>query len=205
MKSIRWGALGAALAAAFALGSAHAESTYGYAASGAGTVTATAKINLSVAVPKMILLRVGSANGTVDTLNWSVTQTIPTGAAPVIPADGNNTAVNWNGAAPTVGISAAQTATATAWTNATSGTVNCSATAVAPAGGPTLADFGVTASATGSPLSHPGANLGACGPSTGFTSNQVRSSTWTYTLGGSPASWPAGTYTSTVTYTASGV
>jgi hypothetical protein len=203
MKTIRWGALGAALAAAFALSGAHAESTYGYASSGAGTVTATARINLSVSVPKMILLRVGSANTTVDTLNWSVTQTIPAGA--VAPAVGNNTAVAWDGNAPTTALaSSTQTTTATAWTNAAAGTVNCAATAVAPAGGPTLADFGVAASATGSPLSHPGATLNACA-STAFTSNQVRSSTWTYTLGGTPTTWPAGTYTSTVTYTASGV
>lgn len=203
MKTIRWEALGAALAAAFALGGAHAESTYGYQSSGAGTVTATARINLSVAVPKMILLRVGSANTTVDTLNWSVTQTIPAGA--VTPVTGNNTAVNWDGSAPAASIATpGQTTTATAWTNSTGGSLNCAATAVSPAGGPTLADFTVAASATGSPLSHPGASLSAC-TSTAFTSNQVRSSTWTYTLGGTPASWPAGTYTSTVTYTATGV
>lgn len=202
MTTIRWGALGAALAGAFAFGGAQAESTYGYSSSGAGSVTATARINLSVAVPKMILLRVGSADSTVDTLSWSVTQTIPAGA--VAPVNGSGTGVNWDGTAPTVAVSGTQAAVASAWTNATSGTLTCSATAVAPAGGPTLANFTVVASAGATSLAHPGANLGACA-STGFTSNQVRSSTWTFTLGGTPASWPAGTYTSVVTYTATGV
>jgi len=202
MKKIRWVALGAALAAVFASGAAMAESTYGYASSGAGTVTATARINLSVTVPKMILLRVGSANTTVDTLSWNVTQTIPAGA--VTPVNGASTAVNWDGNAPTVGVSAAQTAVASAWTNASSATINCSATAVAPATGPTLANFAVSGATGGTNLSHPGANLGAC-TSTAFGSNAVYSSTWTYTLGGTPATWPAGAYSSTVTYTASGV
>ena len=54
-----------------------AEATYGYNDAGTGTVTATARVNLSVLVPKLILLRVGSTNATIDTLTWTATASIP--------------------------------------------------------------------------------------------------------------------------------
>lgn len=197
LSSVAAAALGLALVSSPAL----AESTYGYASSGVGTVTATAKVNLSVAVPKLILLRVGSANTTVDTLTWQVTPSIP--GVPTTPVDGNDTAVNWSGAAPTFGLaSATATIAASAWTNATTGTINCSVGAWSATGGPTNADFAVSAGA--GTLPHPGATLGACA-STAFISGSVRTSTWTYTLSGTPLSWTARTYTNIVTYTASGV
>lgn len=197
LSSIAVAALGLALVSSPAL----AESTYGYASSGAGTVTATAKVNLSVAVPKLILLRVGSTNTTVDTLSWQVTPSIP--GVPTTPVNGVNTAVDWSGAAPTFGLaSTTATIVASAWTNATTGTINCAIGAWSATGGPANTDFTVAAGA--GTLPHPGATLGACA-STSFTSGSVRSSTWTYTLGGTPLSWAAGTYTNTVTYTASGV
>lgn len=203
MKSLQAKLLAAA--ALLALGApALAESTYGYSATGAGTVTATARINISVAVPKLILLRVGSANTTIDTLNWSVTHAIPTSTTPVTPAGAGPTAVDWDGTAPTIGLSTAPTTTASAWTNAGTASVNCAATAVTPAGGPTLANFSAAHSTTGNPLPHPTGTMAAC-VSAAFTSNSLRSSTWTYTLGGTPSSWAAGTYSSQITYTASGV
>ena len=54
---------------------AMAESQYG---SGTGTITAQAKVNLSVTVPKLILLRVGSTNTTVDTAVSYTHLTLPT-------------------------------------------------------------------------------------------------------------------------------
>jgi hypothetical protein len=180
--------------------SVHAESTYGYNAAGTGTVTATARLNLSVAVPKLILLRVGSANTTIDTLSWAGTASIP--GVPTTPANGNSTAVNWNAAAPTIGAGTNPAAvTATAWTNAGTGTINCSMGAWNATGGPTNANF--TIASVGS-LAHPGANLGAC-TSTPFTSNAVQTSSWTYSLGGTPATWTANTYTNQITYTATGI
>lgn len=177
-----------------------AESTYGYAAAGAGTVTATARVNLSVTVPKLILLRIGSANAVVDTAAWTVGASIP--GVPTVPVNGNNTAVNWNGVAPTLTASASPAAlNVFAWTNATTGTINCALGAWSQAGGPTNANFTVTVTGT---LAHPGANLGACA-STGFTSNTLLSGTWQYVLGGTPGSWAAGVYTNVVTYTATGV
>lgn len=197
LSSVAAAALGLALVSSPAL----AESTYGYASSGVGTVTATAKVNLSVAVPKLILLRVGSANATIDTLSWQVTPGIP--AVPTTPVNGDNTIVDWNGTAPTFGLaSTTATIVASAWTNATTGTINCAIGAWSATGGPTNANFAVSAGA--GTLPHPGATLGACA-STAFTSGAVQTSTWTYTLGGTPLSWTAGTYTNIVTYTATGV
>ncbi|WP_155947387.1 hypothetical protein, partial [Pseudacidovorax intermedius] len=111
-----------------------AESTYGYASSGTGTVTANARVNLSVTVPKLLLLRVGSANTVVDTLSWTSGYSIP--AASTVPTTGNNTAVNWDANAPTATAGTQPGALAvTAWTNAGSGTINCAVAAWSPASG----------------------------------------------------------------------
>lgn len=190
--------LAATVAMAFPAG---AESTYGYNAAGSGTLTATGRVNLSVTVPKLILLRVGAASGVQANLSWTPSLSIP--AVPTPPAAGNNTAVNWDGSAPTVSAGTQPgSLTVAAWTNAGSGTINCAVGTWTPAtGGPPNSSFTVTS--TGS-LSHPGANLGACG-STSFGSNALASGSWAYALGGTPASWSAGSYSATVTYTASGV
>lgn len=190
--------LAATVATAFP---AAAESTYGYNSAGTGTLTATGRVNLSVTVPKLILLRVGAASTVQANLGWTPSISIP--AAPTTPATGNNTAVPWDGAAPTVAAGTQPgSLTVAAWTNAGAGTINCAVSTWVPAtGGPPNSSFTVTA--TGS-LSHPGANLGACA-STSFGSNALASGTWAYVLGGTPASWNAGSYSATVTYTASGV
>jgi hypothetical protein len=178
---LRHTALLGAVLAAVACG-ANAESTYGYAAAGAGTVTATARVNLSVTVPKLILLRVGSASTTVDTASWSVSASIP--ATPTAPVNGNNTGVNWY-----------------AWTNSTTPTINCSMGAWSQAGGPTNANFTVAVTGT---LPHPGGNLGACA-STAFPAGSLAQGTWQYSLGGTPGTWAAGVYTNTILYTAQGL
>lgn len=178
-----------------------AESTYGYNSAGAGTVTATARVNLSVTVPKMILLRVGSATGSGDTAAWTMGTSIP--GTPTTPSGtGNSVATNWDGTAPVVGPSASPAAlNVFAWTNATAGSLTCALGAWSAAGGPANADFSVTV--TGS-LPHPGPHLGACA-STSIPSNTVLNGTWQYVLGGTPGAWSAGVYTNVITYTASGV
>ena len=184
---------GLALAGSGAL----AESQYG---SGTGTITAQARVNLSVTVPKLILLRVGSTNTTVDTVTWASTLSIP--PVPTTPVTGNNTNVDWNGAAPTVTpASTTNTLNVYAWTNASAGTLNCAVGTWVGTNNPANADFSVTV--TGS-LPHPGANLGACA-STSFASNTVASGTWAYVLGGTPTGWGAGVHTNTVTHTAQGI
>jgi hypothetical protein len=192
------------LCAAMALGaaSASAEASYGYQSSGAGAVTATARVGLSVQVAKLILLRVGSTNSTVDTLSW--TATVGTGAGLTAPltSGGASTNAPWTGAAPTITPSADPAALDVfAWTNASGSTLTCSTGAGwNNPGGPAFTDFTVTTG--GSAPNHPGANLG-CGATANLTANNLYAGTWAYALGGTPANWLAGTYTATVTYTAS--
>jgi hypothetical protein len=193
--------LAAAIGVGMALASAPAlaESTYGYSSTGTGVVTATARVNLSVTVPKLILLKVGSSGATADTLAWTTSFSIPD--TPTVPTTtANNAAVSWNGtAAPTVAASANPAAVAVAaWSNSAGSTVNCAATAFA-AGGPTLANVTVTATGT---LPHPTGNLGACTATPAIAANTLVSGTWAYALGGTPASWAAGAYNAVVTYTA---
>lgn len=207
IKSIKVLALSVGAALALTSGVSMAESQYGYNSAGTGTVTATAKVNLSVTVPKLILLKVGSSDSTggvavIDTLSWTATASIPN--VPTIPTTGNNTGVVWDGTAPTIGAGTQPgSIAASAWTNATSATISCAVSAWSVTGGPANTDFAVTATGT---LPHPGATLGACGPTTAITSNSLLSSTWAFVLSGtSAASWKAGAYTSTVTYTVSGI
>lgn len=194
-------ALGAALALALA-GHALADSQYGYSSSGTGNVTAQANVKLSVAIPKLILLRVGSTNTTIDTVSWTASFSIP--AVPTTPVDGNNTNLDWSGAAPASTLNTPSALTVYAWTNANTGTLTCSAPTWTPAaGGPANTDFTVTVTGT---LPHPGTNLACGAASATFPSNTVATGTWTYGLASaSAATWKAGTYTSQVTYTATGV
>ena len=178
-----------------------AESTYGYNAAGTGNVTATAQVKLSVTVPKLILLRVGSANTTVDTLAWTAVPSIP--ATPTAPSNGDNVGVDWDGSAPTITAGTQPAAlNVYAWTNATTATINCVVGTWVGTNSPANADFAVT-TVTGT-LPHPGNDLGACA-STTIPSRTLASGTWAYVLSGTPASWGAGVHTNTVTYTASGV
>lgn len=197
-------ALGTALALACS-GHALAESQYGYSSTGTGTgsVTATAKVNLSVVIPKLILLKVGSSAGTQDTVSWAASLSIP--ATPTIPTTtANNTVVPWDGTAPTVTTTpTGNVLNVAAWTNAGSATINCSMGTWSATGGPANTSFTVTSGGT-TPLPHPGANLGSCA-STTISTNTLMSGTWTYALTGTASSWTAGTYTNAVTYTATGV
>ena len=178
-----------------------AESTYGYNAAGTGVVvvTANARLNLVINVPKLILLRVGSSGATVDTLTWNSGITWVT--APGTLTDGDNQATNWDGAAPTVTITNPAAVSAFAWTNSSGGGSLAYAATAFAGGGPTLGDITVT-SATG--LAHPApavlatASTGA----TAFARNTLATGSWSFALGGTPAAWTAGQYTSTVTYTA---
>jgi hypothetical protein len=180
-----------------------AESQYGYASSGVGPVRAQANVKLKVTVPKLILLRVGSQTA-VDEITWTNTPSWST--SPTTLVDGNNQAANWDGVAPSLSITSTTNALAVyAWHNggAAGATLTFTGTAFTPAGGPTLTNITVadTALGTGTAIAHPGANLGTA-TAQNLTTNTLYSRTWTYTLGGTPASWAAGTYSGSVTYTA---
>ena len=176
-----------------------AESTYGYNAAGTGVV-ANARLNLVINVPKLILLRVGSSGATVDTLTWNSGLTWAT--APGTLTNGNDQPTDWDGADPTaVTTTNPADVSAFAWTNNSSGGLLAYAATPFAAGGPTLGDITVT-SAPG--LAHPDpsplaiASTGA----TAFARNTLATGSWSFALGGTPAAWTAGQYTSQITYTA---
>ncbi len=182
-----------------------AESTYGYNAAGAAGATATARVNINVTVPTLILLRVGSNAGTVDTVTLAVQPTpgIPGGVASPLAA-GNSQASGWDGTAPIMAATATPaTLTAFAWTNSAGGgnVTGAVTTAFPAASGLTAADILVTNGGTGT-LAHPGANTGTFTPTT-FARNTVVSSTWAYSLSAAGlANAAAGSHTQVVTYTA---
>ena len=184
---------------------AFAESTYGYNAAGAGTVTATAKVTTTVAIPKLILLRVGSDDTAVDTVtfNASFIGGIPGGIAAAALTNGNNQASGWNKSAPLSAVLTPAPVLATSWTNSSGGgQLTCSVTTPFNAvSGITSADIAVanTAPLAGGSLLHPGGTT-ACSGSTSFAKNAVVGSSWTYTLAATNPS--AGSYTETITYTA---
>jgi hypothetical protein len=92
-----------------------------------------------------------------------------------------------------------------AWTNAAGGgSITYNATEFTGTG-PKLANFTVT----GSGVPHPGgatALVASAFPTSTFAALSLLSGTWTYALAsGGAAGWQAGTYSTTVTYTASAV
>lgn len=191
----------AVVASGIAAGGALASSEV---ATGAGPVTANAALNFALTVPKVIALRVGRATA-ADTIsisttpnsgtnNWGTDSTAPTAASLFGAPAYSSTA---SPAASGDGVNAVQ---AYAWTNvAAGGTLTCAA----PVGTITPADLSVASSGT---LAHPTAGpLSSACPSTGTTFaalGPVKTGTWTYTFVGDFTTYNAGSYSSSVTYTA---
>jgi hypothetical protein len=182
-----------------------AESQYGYDTATGNTVTAKARVNVTVNVPKLILFRVGSDNTTIDTVTISATPSIP--AVPTTPVVGNNTNVSWSGAAPTfTGSASGNVLAVSAWTNSSGGgSVGCAVTTTFPAASG-LAGSNITVG-SGAGLAHPGTDTSCpVATTTTFAKNTAVSGTWTYGINAAGltalASAPAGSYTETVTYTA---
>ncbi|RYF74975.1 MAG: hypothetical protein EOO22_05845 [Comamonadaceae bacterium] len=195
----------AVAAVAAVTGSAMAESQYGYTTTTGAAVTAQARVTLSVVVPKLILLRVGGQGNTAELLNWTAPITWPTAPAGA-PTAGVNLEANWTGGIPTVGTVTNPAAIPVfAWTNNTGGgSLSYVASVFAPTGGPSLSNITVTSAAG---LAHPiPATLAAASTTpTAFAAGTVAGGSWTYSLTGSALTWTPGTYTSTVTYTATSV
>ena len=194
--------LGAALATAS--GVAVAESTYGYDAAGATNVSATAKVKVKVTVPKLLLLRVGADDTSVDILTFSAALTggvIPGGAAPT---DGSSNPSAWNGSAPTFATPANQNLTAYLWTNSSGGaTLTLSSATDTALGSIAPTDILVTPTAlVGAMPVHP-ANTGTGSFPTNAARNTLHTATWGYSISGSAlTAAPAGVYEQTTTYTA---
>lgn len=96
------------LALAAASSSAQAAS----ATSGTGNLprtTPAVALNFSIQVDKFLFFRIGDGawptpGGTTSQVGFSLSPSIP--AVPATPTTGNNTAVNWNGTAPTFAVAA---------------------------------------------------------------------------------------------------
>jgi len=199
----------AVLASGSLSNAALAESTYGYNAAGAAAaVKANARLDITVKVPKLILLRVGSSGATVDevVLQGVFAGGIPGGVASL--ADGSNQPTGWDGTAPAAMTltSTPANVTAYAWTNANGGGSLDGAVTTAFAGtitGLTAANIEVTSTTVGlNGLAHPGTDTGTFTPTT-FLRNTLVSSTWAFSI--PTAILPtlgSGTDTQRVTYTA---
>lgn len=193
----------AALGASLGLvsGAAMAESTYGYDTTPANAVSATAKLKITVNIPKLVILRVGSASTTVDELTFNATPNIPTSPSPVATA-GNSQAADWTGAAPTFTTNTVGAVSAYLWHNAAGGaTLSCAVTPFSGTGALTAADITVTS--TG--LAHPGGTTecGAGSATTGLTRNTALTGSWTYGVSAAGlAAAAASAGSEVVTYTA---
>jgi hypothetical protein len=169
-------------------------------------LTATSNVKLALKIPRIIALRIGDADtvntititqGTGSSGDWGVNTSDPTvaslfGATSAInDANSNNTTAGKN-------------LKMWAWTNITGGgTITC----VFTPGGSTIASTDLQAVSIGSGgVGHPaGSDLGAqCGtPSVTFTPvGTIKTDTWEYNFIGTPSSYIAGTYTSSVKYSA---
>ena len=172
-----------------------ADSSYGYNAAGTGSVKATANVKITVKIPLLVLLRVGSTNTTIDELIFNATPSTPTG----ITANGP---IDWDGTAPVFVATAGTPVTLKAygWTNAVKGAeLSCTETNDFPTG---FAATDITVASAGT-LIHPGANGACAGPATPFGANTVATSDWTYGVNATAlAAAPAGSYSQTITYTA---
>lgn len=177
-----------AASAMLAGGVALAQSTYGYNPTGAAQVEATAKVNVNVSIPLLVLLKVGSAGGTIDDITLTATAT-------GMSTSGDSQAVGWNGSEPVFTSNPSSLGVA-AWTNASSNaTLTCSPTTAFAAGAPAISVAG-----TGT-LNHPGVDT-TCGGSVSVAPNTVTQDTWTYSMtSAAMAAATEGSYSQTVTYT----
>lgn len=164
-------------------------------AGGAGT-SVGASVNAQAVIPHVLLLRVGAA-GTVSTLSFNPTITIPGGGG------------NWNGNALTASNSSDMVRAFAYTNNSGNAKLSCTTTGLGPVP-PTApiysSDISVAsaANAFGDTLSHPGTDL-AClpGDAVTITRNTLYDAQWTYTLSGARVvdSIPGGTHTFSVGYT----
>lgn len=176
-----------------------AESRISANATGAAMNT-TAALKVSVAVPRILYLRVGDAGATVNTVNFTVgaaglTLPVANAVQSTVPGTGTITALSDEAGATTGAV------TSRLWTNNGTTTLTCSSTNIA-AGSVNLNKTEFTVATSGT-LPHPGSDLACSGSSGPLGAAGVNDLTGTWTYSYVPALLPAaGTYTGTVTYTA---
>jgi hypothetical protein len=183
--------------------SASAESHVSAISAATSAVATTAHLNVSVSVPRILYLRVGTAGATVNTVTFGVglggltvptadavyAGTVPVGIGTVTRADNN-------------GASDGRIAVRL-WTNNGTANLTCSG-APLTAGTNTLPLSAITVTSAGTgTLAHPGTSLACASVVRGTAGTNDLTDTWTYAFA-APSGLPAaGRYTTQVTYTAS--
>ncbi|WP_422843654.1 hypothetical protein [Acidovorax sp. M2(2025)] len=204
--------LGAVLALATSLG--HAEQTIGIQNAGATPAIATARVNVRVTVPKTVILRVGAADATISDVVFTY------GVTPAVAGAPGNSLPYTGAIAPTLATTVATTNPTTtagvlttgAWTNVsggarltcalsgTGGATTAFATGATVGGVPGTADILVA----GTTPAHPGTSLASCDGTISSTIAALTalSGTFTYSTAFTASAIAAGSYGTTVTYTA---
>jgi hypothetical protein len=185
-------------------------------ASTTGALPRTVGVDLrfQLSIDKVLYFRIGDGalpgvGGTTSTVAFSVGATIP--AQPTTPANGNNTAVNWSGAAPSFAVtSSGNVLPVEVRSNAGQVTLRASVTTPLSNGAVTIpmSDIGVASSdaalpAPAIPATGIGTAVNVTGGGAGAINSLVtlRSANWTFSLAG--GNYAAGSYNGQVTFIAS--
>ena len=179
-------------------GSSIADSTFGYNSKGTGGGAAEANVKVTVTVPELVVLRVGSAGAAIDELRLQAAATIK-GAPGLIKTDGNNQAATWDELATPTLDSDRQKIEMYVWTNAKGVQLKCSSDT--GLSGLNLLPRDIQVEST----MHPGATT-ECTDSVEIPRNEAISDTWAYSVDSTALSSAyAGTASQVTTYTAANI
>ena len=189
----------------------------GSATSGTGNLprnTPAVALNFAIQIDKYVFFRIGDGawptpGGTTSQVGFSLSPTIP--AVPTTPANGNNTAVNWNGAAPPFAVTASSNVLPVE-VRSNGGQVSVHATVTTPltSGSTTIPMNVISATSSDSALPAPtipatgtGTSINVTGGGTGTVNSLVtiRTANWTFAYDNS-VSRPAGNYNGQLSFTA---
>ena len=192
---------------------------------GPAPMTVQARLEFAIQIDKFIFLRVGTggsftgadsgtgpaANGTVDTINFTSSASIP--AVPTAATNGSNKPVSWNGGLPTFTASAPVSLPVEVRSNAGQVRITAQATTPLTSGSNTIpmTAIAITSSSSDFPAPvvpatgvGPAVNVavGGAGTAAAPTLLTYRTANWTFAYTPS-ASVPAGVYSGQITFTAS--
>lgn len=200
----------AALAAASIV---HAPVRAGTATTTGLGVPAATDLKFTINIDKFVFFRLGdgawpAVNGTVNSAAFTVVPTVPGG--PTSPVAGNNTAANWNGAAPVLAVSPAAGVKLAVEVRSNGGQVSLRATASTPliSGSNTIPMSEITIASDDATLPAPPIPDAGTGTTVNVTPTSFgtlvtqRAANWTFSYA-NLTNRPAGVYTGQVTFTAS--
>ncbi|MFM9924238.1 hypothetical protein VLK31_14690 [Variovorax sp. H27-G14] len=178
-------------------------------------VPANANLKFTVNIDKFVFFRLGTGvfpvqSGTIDSAAFTLTPTIPGG--PTTPVVANNTAANWNGAAPTFTVSPAAGVKLAVEVRSNAGQVSLYATASTPLTSTTSASTipmsEITVASDSPALPAPAIPNAGAGASVTVTPTAFgtlvtqQAANWTFSYA-NLTNRPAGVYNGQVTFTAS--